>query len=454
MKSRRGAGPMGRLFLRTHAMERWIRWRFTPGGRLLLGALVAVGLFSLNPRASSAYELAVVIMAALLASTLWAPWFRPRLRIERATPGFATDARPFTYRMRVHNMGRRPLYGARIREDQSLARYRASLNYSGGYRGFLKALHRAQGFRSIGIPIPDCAPGAFVDVSMPLTPSRRGYVELVGVVVHRCDPLGIFNAFARLAAPDRLLCLPARHPVTCLAVSGVARSVRAGVSPSRVSGNGLDFARLREYRAGDPLRHIDWRAWARIGEPVVKEFHEEAPARSALILDTAVGPQANVGCFEAAVRVAASFAVDSSWRGAQVELLFAGDELLRVARGREQEGVARMLECLACVAPAPSTDFLHTSAMVRRLLNQFSSCVCVLLDLDGEREALLRALASNGCRLWVLWVHAGDETPATAAPALEDAGVRVIPVSVDDVARTLAGLAQQHSPPRGAAAAR
>ena len=40
-------------------------------------------------------------------------------------------------------------------------------------------------------------------------------------------------------------------------------------------GSGLDFTDLREYEAGDDLRHIDWNVTARMDTPYVREYVED-----------------------------------------------------------------------------------------------------------------------------------------------------------------------------------
>jgi uncharacterized protein (DUF58 family) len=437
---------MRRLFLIACASDRWFRWRFTAVGRTLLGSLIAVGLFALNPRASSAYQLAVVIVAVLVCALLWAPWFRPRVSVHRRLPGYATEGQPFRYQVVVHNRGRRALRGVSLREDVPLAPLHRGLSSGGGYRGYLRAMRRAQGFRGDAVMLPDLAAGEQTTVMLRFTPRRRGYVSLPALLLQRADPLGVFRAWRRLRLRDRVLCLPRRYRVAALSRQGRSRHARSGVSTARASGDGLDFARLREYRPGDALRHMDWRAWARLGEPVVKEFHEESPARSALLLDTALPPGGDDSLFEAAVSVAASFAVDRNWRGEQLDLLFAGTALLRVAQGREREGVTRMLECLACVQSQPAGRFAETGAMVRRMLGQFSSCVCVLTRLDPERERVLGAMVAGGAEVWALCLHPGA---APARATVTASGARVLHLPVDELGAALAELPRLGAGQRG-----
>lgn len=50
-------------------------------------------------------------------------------------------------------------------------------------------------------------------------------------------------------------------------------------------GSGLDFTDLREYEAGDDLRHIDWNVTARMDSPYVREYVEDREVTAWLLLD-------------------------------------------------------------------------------------------------------------------------------------------------------------------------
>lgn len=50
---------------------------------------------------------------------------------------------------------------------------------------------------------------------------------------------------------------------------------RSGNHFSRFRGRGMDFAEVRNYQAGDEIRHMEWRVTARTGRPHVKVFQEE-----------------------------------------------------------------------------------------------------------------------------------------------------------------------------------
>ena len=44
-------------------------------------------------------------------------------------------------------------------------------------------------------------------------------------------------------------------------------------------GQGIEFSEIRDYRAGDDIRAIDWKVTARFNHPFIKEFIEERDLR-------------------------------------------------------------------------------------------------------------------------------------------------------------------------------
>ncbi|KTC99834.1 DUF58 domain-containing protein [Legionella erythra] len=52
-------------------------------------------------------------------------------------------------------------------------------------------------------------------------------------------------------------------------------SVSAGNHLSKLRGRGMDFSEVRNYQAGDEIRHMEWRVTARTGRPHIKIYQEE-----------------------------------------------------------------------------------------------------------------------------------------------------------------------------------
>src|SRR5207248_1571728 len=145
-----------------------------------------------------------------------------------------------------------------------------------------------------------------VEAQMAVTPLRRGNLRFAAVTLARPDPLGLYRALCRAELPQTALILPKRYPVPPLMLPGSIKYQDGGVAMASKVGQSEEFIALRDYRPGDPLRHIHWRSWAKAGRPVVREFEDEFFVRHALVLDTfADHPHSQL--FEEAVSVAASF---------------------------------------------------------------------------------------------------------------------------------------------------
>lgn len=63
------------------------------------------------------------------------------------------------------------------------------------------------------------------------------------------------------------------------------RVLRQGGHLSKLRGRGMDFAEVRNYQAGDEVRHMEWRVTARTGKPHVKIYQEERERPVVLLTD-------------------------------------------------------------------------------------------------------------------------------------------------------------------------
>ena len=442
------------LYLRALRLDRWTHARFTPLGRALLAALIAVGLFALNPRATLAYQFAALLLAALVGAMLWAPLFRARVRATRHLPRYASAGVPFGYTLEIENRARRTLgafevvdEAAAIAVADAMAHARAQLPVRQrwprrrvSYMRFVRAMRWLEGAHGTCVDVPPLAPGQHTRVPMSVTPVRRGALRLARLRLARCDPLGVFHALVRVTLADRVLVLPRRYPVSWSGAGGTLRQARRGRSRALDTGAGIEFARLREYRPRDSLRHIHWRAWARLGEPVVKEFHEDSPSRNALVFDTVAPPGCAHEVFEEAVSVAASFVTDTGWRSGRLDVLIAGESVIQLGQQGDGEGLNRMLEVLASVQRAPQHARPMAVESVLARIGGCDACVLVLLDLDARAQALVRALQAARISTLVLVVAEDALARVRAGSGGVPDASRVHAIAPADAARVLANL--------------
>src|SRR5205085_10787453 len=70
-----------------------------------------------------------------------------------------------------------------------------------------------------------------------------------------------------------------------LRTRGLVNSVFTGEYRSVFKGQGMEFAEVREYQAGDEVRSIDWKVTARMQRPYVKRYIEERELTVMLAVD-------------------------------------------------------------------------------------------------------------------------------------------------------------------------
>jgi uncharacterized protein (DUF58 family) len=278
--------------------------------------------------------------------------------------------------------------------------------------------------------------GDTLAAELALTPTRRGWLTLEALVLARVDPLGLMRRETIAAGPARLLVLPRRWPVPTLRPPGRRRLQPGGVEQAANVGDSREFLGLRDYLPGDSPRHIHWAAWARCGEPVVKEYRDEFFSRQALVLDTCPAAGDDPARFECAVSVAASLlaplAEHPNGPDGLLDLVLYADGVRVLTAGRGLLSTGAMLELLACVQPQPADGFAHLADTVTGRTPRLSACLCVLLGWDTARRELVARLRRTGLPVTVLVIGESDgHAPAAAG---------LIPVDPDDPAPALARL--------------
>jgi uncharacterized protein (DUF58 family) len=65
----------------------------------------------------------------------------------------------------------------------------------------------------------------------------------------------------------------------------VVEGFLSGMHRSPYFGQSIEFLQHREYFAGDDLRHVDWKVWARQDKMYVKQYEEDTNLRCTLLVD-------------------------------------------------------------------------------------------------------------------------------------------------------------------------
>jgi uncharacterized protein (DUF58 family) len=126
-----------------------------------------------------------------------------------------------------------------------------------------------------------------VEVQYTVTPTRRGEVVFEPADVHVRSRLGFCELLERLGQHEERRVFPDFQQVARYAwLAGDHRLQEIGIKTYQQRGEGTDFKQLSEYRYGDPVRHIDWKATLRMGKPVIREFQDERDQCVLLLIDS------------------------------------------------------------------------------------------------------------------------------------------------------------------------
>jgi uncharacterized protein (DUF58 family) len=448
------------------AIQERLRRRFTTAGQAVLAATLSAALFGLDTRMTAAYQAFAFGAALLLVAALGTLRRKPTLTSERRLPRHATVGEPCSYRVTLRNTGHRPLAALELAERLPDPRPSRALFLAAraplevrlnpverlfGYPRWEWLVRQGRAAEpQSAVPLPTLSPGEQIEQTFRITPTRRGWLRLDALVAARTDVLGLMRRETPLPGSDRLLVLPKRYPVAPLPQSSHRRLQAGGVNLASAVGDSREFMGLRDYLPGDSPRHIHWAAWARSGEPVVKEYQDEFFSRQALILDTfqdggpvasAAPEAAYTGCdpvFECAVSVAASLVEPLTRAGASqdalLDLMFVADRAHTVTAGRGLLSGDGMLEVLACLEPNRDRHFTSLSELVLSRTPQLSAAICVLLAWDEPRQDLVQRLHALGLPLRILLIT------TSVSASIAESGTSPPPLCIDP-ADPAAGLA-------------
>lgn len=130
-------------------------------------------------------------------------------------------------------------------------------------------------------------PHAFTRFKYRMHPTERGIHHFQSVELRLYSPLALWTRRVLVEAPASVDVFPNFAAVTKYAILGTDSQISAGSLHRRPRrGEGLEFHQLREYRVGDTFRQIDWKATARTGKLVAKEYQEERDQQVVFMLDT------------------------------------------------------------------------------------------------------------------------------------------------------------------------
>lgn len=328
----------------------------------------------------------------------------PRLSLRKLTgerwhPASCVEGMPVDIGLSIHNPGR---FAIRLLEVRDALPPRL-------------ARHAPYGI------VPRLPGGGSRQLSYRIAEPLRGVYRIGPAKAATGFPLGLVRAEADIEASEtRLWVYPRLFAVEAFPYAGETRRTwMRAVSPH--AGGEDDFAGVREYRHGDSPRHVHWRASARHGELIVREYQRVAATTLTVFLDLSAASVHGEGgetTLEYAIRIAGSCVRHALAQGHAAQILGLAAQAQRGGPWRAVADMEAALRFLAALEANGNADFGQAVSQLYEAVppNSTALAICGLHDAARWRgaQSLLQA-RGVGC-LEVLLDEGTFAHPA-AAPA-------------------------------------
>ncbi|MEM7294962.1 MAG: DUF58 domain-containing protein, partial [Pseudomonadota bacterium] len=137
-----------------------------------------------------------------------------------------------------------------------------------------------------GLPLAlKLAPNQRIDVDYTVIPHARGPMRFDPAQIRVRSRWALWDFTHTLGEPGNTRVYPNFMPLFQSALNVDQLVGQWGIHIRQRRGEGTDFRQLRDFRDGDSLRQIDWRATARLHRPVSREYQDERDQQVVFLLD-------------------------------------------------------------------------------------------------------------------------------------------------------------------------
>ena len=360
-------------------------------GKILIG--LAIGMFAVAMvNANPATALITALFSALLVSSfLFSFTSVSGLSVTREPCRDGVMGELTLFPLKIINLTRRPRQTVVIRENVPFSA-QAKFNYF--------AVHSLAGSEQRTL-------------TRSILAEKRGTYQLNKISLIGGDSMGLFRVSRTFELPGEIVIYPSTVRISQIPLE-LKHRIRVSQSgrPLGVSGQGQDIFGIREYRPGDPVRLIHWKASAKKRKLLVKEFEAHAITKINIMLDVRkkdIGEDAVNNNFEYLVSTAASLVRYLS--GVYCNVTFVAGTKDH-PEGIYESGTAfsigkRIMSILADIQPADvELDYLIDANM--HIFQPNSVLYCLTLTHTEADRQIFSELIDRGVD--VRWIYAPRES--------------------------------------------
>jgi len=252
------------------------------------------------------------------------------------------------------------------------------------------------------------------ELALPLTARRWGAHRVGPLYLRVRDPAGLLVVEGILPRAPHVRVYPTQDSLRRI-LQPRETQVHSGTEVARRKGEGIEFADIRPWAPGDPLKRINWRASARRSDLWVNESHPERNTDVILFVDSFEEARlADAGTLDLAVRATAALADAYIRRRDRVGLVSFGGILRWLTPGMGRVQLYRIVDALLDTEVILSYYWRDLEIIPRRTLTPNALVIALSPLLDRRSVGALLDLRARGFDLAVVDV---SPLPFTTRPS-------------------------------------
>jgi uncharacterized protein (DUF58 family) len=233
----------------------------------LLAVLVLINAFSAHyfSWSAAAYLQEAIFIALVVIAAL--DWFLsrrlPPVEVERELPGNLAVDKWTPVKLRIHHKFDQP---ATIR--------------------VFDGIPSGSNYQNLPLSI-ELQPHKTSSSEYALRPLERGPLLITPCHIEFSSPLGLWNIRYKTGQASNVKVFPDFVAIANYAILATENHAsQMGIRKKQRRGEGMEFHQLREYRQGDSLRQLDWKATSRRQKLIARDYQDERDQQIVLMVDS------------------------------------------------------------------------------------------------------------------------------------------------------------------------
>lgn len=267
-------------------------------------------------------------------------------------------------------------------------------------------VRNASSRRSLRVAIYDHHPESFVARHMPLSAqvgpgryevlgyraqsTRRGLFHFRGPEFRIASPLGLWWRRCLVDGTQAVRVYPNFSTISKLLAYEVDSSLQLpGMRLRRRRGEGTEFHQLRDFRDGDSIRSIDWKATARRSRLIAREYQDERDQQVLLMIDAGRrmrAKESELSHFDHTLNAMLLLSYVALRRGDSVGLMIVGSDRPWLPPRKGLETVSTLLNHVYDIEPEPE-EVDYVAAATELCVKQRRRSLVVLLTNVREEDS-------------------------------------------------------------------